>query len=127
MFLNLVPVDNQIASFLGVTGDIADSYGQFDTKVDFHGGGEDGVVAEDFFFLVRVLRMSSDPDASIDILRDFRADHDYGAITKINFSDMRTDGLDAELMAVKFIFQAKEECGVNLFLGRFPIGKSQFT
>ncbi|KAF0117560.1 MAG: hypothetical protein FD151_2335 [bacterium] len=127
MFLDLFPVDNQIASLLGVTCDIAESYGQFDAQVDLHGGGEDGVVAEDFFFLVRVLWMSSDPDSSVDILRDFRAGHSHGTITKIDLGDMRADGLDAELVAVKFIFQAKEERGVNLFLGRLPIGKSQFT
>ena len=49
MFLDLFPVDNQIASFLGVSGDIADRYRQFDAQMDLHGGGEDGVVAEDFF------------------------------------------------------------------------------
>lgn len=127
MFLDLFPVDNQIASLLGVSGDIAYSYRQFDAQVDLHGGGEDGVVAEDFFFLVRVLRMSSDTDSGIDILGDFRAGYSHGAIAKINFRNMRTDSLDAELLAVKFIFQAKEDGGVNLFLGRLPIGKSQFT
>ena len=71
--------------------------------------------------------MSSDPDSSVGILRDFRAGHSHGAIAKIDPGDMRADGLDAELVAVKFIFQAKEERGVNLFLGRLPIGKSQFT
>ena len=71
--------------------------------------------------------MSSDPDSSVGILRDFRAGHSHGAITKINLGDMRTDGLDAELLAVKFILQAKERGRVNLLLGRFPVGKCQLT
>ena len=54
MLPDLFSVDHKIASFFGISGDVADRHGQFDTQMGFYRGRDNGVVAEDLLFFVGV-------------------------------------------------------------------------
>ena len=85
MRYDLFPVDHQIVSFFGISGNVADRYGQFDTQMGFYRGRDNCVVAEDLLFFVGVQGMSSDADSGIGVFGEFGTAHRHGAI-KIDFS-----------------------------------------
>ena len=58
-------------SFLGVAGNGDAADGKFDSQMRFDGCGNDGVVAEDLFGLVRVGGHAADADAGVSIVREF--------------------------------------------------------
>jgi hypothetical protein len=70
---DLISVFNKEIGLLGIAGNSAYSNRKFNPEVKLYRSGENGIIAEDLFFLIRVLRITPYADLGISIFGKFGA------------------------------------------------------
>ena len=104
-------VCDKVPSFFAVAGDGGAGHRQLYPQIQFDGGVDNGIEAEDLFFAVGVFGVSSDADSRIGVVRHFGTPEEkgigFGGIPHNNFCKDSSFDLQIEAGLLKIFFDAK--------------------
>jgi len=119
--LNLRSVGDKMSALLGIACDGSAGYGQFQSQIEFDGGINDGVKAEDLLLSVGVLGIDANPDSGIHVGREFRAAKEEGVcfctLVQDDAGDNSPFDNKIEAYSLKLFFEAEDSIEDAGFVG----------
>jgi len=125
---DLLLIGNEVMALQGVAGDGGASHRQFDAEIEFDGGIDDGIEAEDFLLPIGILRVAAHSDPGIEIGRQLGAAKEEGVVAVVDddFGEDSAFDNEVEPHLAELIFEAEngvEHTGVLRIC--FPQGEGE--